>query len=347
MKNSFGICGIAAVGIGVLLFLSFQEIGGTSRIVLFLAGLIVTVGSIVALYSAAEPEDSKQIKAERSAAFAVIAALGVSLVAINAEQVLKDEPDNAKKTMGRPMITKLGTARAQGQAMPVKPGAPPRAAPGTGPTQPGGSAPPGPPAGPQAAPASGEMVPDLPPEIAGTVNQLLLKSDQAFKAEKLDEAEQLLLQVLSIIDEKAPAHLKQRGQVAGTLSRVRFAAKKVDDAVGTIDDQIARFKKDPKHDPSIVASFHELAGTFLGNAEKYPESIERFNRCLAIRKKLNLEPSLIASTHAKLTISFARMGDKAKAREQLASARQILSEMVPKDEESLRQLDSVAAEYGL
>ena len=54
-KSSFRIAALVVVALAILLVLSFQELGSISRIVLFLAGLGIGIGSLVALFS--EPDE--------------------------------------------------------------------------------------------------------------------------------------------------------------------------------------------------------------------------------------------------------------------------------------------------
>ena len=92
----------------------------------------------------------------------------------------------------------------------------------------------------------------------------------------------------------------------------------------------------------VIASFHELAGTLLGNKNLFDESLDRFRQVLEIQKKSNADPAVLASTHAKLAISHARLDEKSTAKQELDWARELLSTAPQKDTQGLGRLEQIA-----
>jgi tetratricopeptide (TPR) repeat protein len=342
---------MTALTIGALLFLSFMDMAGGARIVMFLASAIVTVGAMVAIGVGARQEDGELIRGERLAVYALVAGLGAALFAVNGDRFFRSEGD-----LGRSPADRAHTAR--GQVPPGMPMPPPpsmsrldrsREMPsGQGATPTGA-----PPLtdetvsqnGAAASPKNGE--PPIPEALAKTLNALLKRAETAQKASKLDEAEALLAQIVERMDKEIPDNLTTRGQVVGNLAKVRFSAGKTDGAVAVVDDHIAKLKADDRADPLLVAAFHDLLGTFLGNSGELEAAISRFNEELTLKSEAKATPADIATTHAKIAISYARLNQKDEAKNALGKARALLSTDKPEEKEGLEKLDAIAAEYGL
>jgi tetratricopeptide (TPR) repeat protein len=349
-KSLLFIFFLTALTIGALLFLSFTDMAGGARVVMFLASAIVIVGAMVAIGLGARQEDSDLTRGERLAVYALIAGLGAALFAVNGDRFFRSEDDTARAPTGRARMARGPVP--QGMTMPQQ--SPIR------PERPMGTSP-GPEAGPAGSPpAKGEMMsqdsaaaspeagePLVPEALANELNELLKQSDAANKANKLGEAEALLVQVIDRIDREIPDNLTTRGRVVGNLVKVRFSAGKKAEAVAVVDDHISKLKAEEKTDPLAVAAFHDLIGTFLGNSGDLEAAIERFNEALPLKSEANASPSDIASIYAKIAISYARLNKKDKAGAALGKARALLSSQKPEDKESMNKLDAIATEFGL
>jgi tetratricopeptide (TPR) repeat protein len=280
----------------------------------------------------------------------VILGLGAAVLALNGDRFFSDP--EASQT-GHPGMQGMGHGPGQGGFPPRRPpsGDRPRKPPQGPPESPPVAPPPSPGVTPDqpGAPAQAEpsSEPPVPEALAKELNELLAQSDKAQKENRFDEAEALLVKVLDRVDSEIPKHLKVRGQVVGTLARVRFSAGKKDDALKVVDDHIEKLETSETKEPLLVAAFHELVGTYLGNSGDLENAIERFNKGLALKVMDKADPRDIASTHAKVAISYARLKKKKEAKEALGKAKELLETHKPDDQESLDKLEAIAVKYEL
>ncbi len=184
-------------------------------------------------------------------------------------------------------------------------------------------------------------------EAGKEIDGLLARAAEAQKKKKFDDAEKLYSSALSLIDSTFPDTLDKRGPVAATLARTLFGAGKVQEAVSVIDDHLKRLELNPSQDFNITAQFHDLAGTFLGNSNRFEESIVRFKKSLKLKSQANSDPADIASTYAKIAISHARLNNKEEAGAALKESKKLLEANAAPDDESLKRIESIATKYGL
>ncbi len=176
---------------------------------------------------------------------------------------------------------------------------------------------------------------------------MLARAAEAQKQNQFDEAEELYRNALSLIDSAFPDALDKRGPVAAALARTLFSASNEQNAIEVIDDHLKRVELNAPQDYNTVAQLHDLAGTFLGNANRFEESIQRFEKSLTLKSQANSDPSDVASTYAKIAISHARLNNKEKARIALKKSKELLEANVAPDDESLKRIESIAEKYDM
>jgi hypothetical protein len=313
--------------------MSYADNGRLVRWVLAIAGFVIGVGAIRALYRFSDAEDGGQLASERLVVALAVGVISVVLVAVNLERIAT--PTAPSMNTEGVSVTRISPAAVEAGDLksPLnKPEKKTEVSDIETAAKPATQTPNG---------------PQMPPRLAQKVDDMLIEADKAVKAGNPKDAEPLLLQVLDMMDTHAPRDLPQRGQVVGTLARVRFSVEKRGEGIDVIDQHIARLEEIETTDPTIIASFHELAGTLLGNSGAFAESIDRFRQVYDIQTRIRAAPKEMASTHAKLAISHAKLDDKSAAKQELDRARELLRTAKPEDTEAQRRLMEIAKEYDL
>ncbi len=334
--RSMGVLRIAAYSGTVfvcLLAVGFLDCGKVVHGLIALAGLVLGLGAVVSFYRLSGAVENRQFNSERFAAALSVGLLSAVVIAVNLERLGTPVPSqiaDASLSIDEAVPPKVDSASsipdseesakriAQTDEKPKEPTAP------TAPT-----------------------TPQMPAPLAKKADAMLIEADKLAKAGKQEEAEPLLIQVLEMMDTHAPRDLPQRGQVVSTLARLLFTIGKRGEGIDTIDQHIARLEESGTSDQMTIASFHELAGTLLGNSGAFAESIVRFRQVYDIQTRVEAVPALIASTHAKLAISHAKLDEKEAAKQELDSARELLRTASPVDSAALSRLAQIEKEYDL
>ena len=322
------IGGGVAAALSVLLFAG-QGAASLVRWVFALGAVAVTVGGVWAIRRFAEDSDSVQIRAERGAALLIVCVLGVcAVVSALIGGVHGDEKPGRGESPRRVVESEPAKDDAADRA---KKSVPSDSRAAARPDSPKGK----------------EGPPDMPQQIVDRVNGLIRESDALAKGGEREQADERLEKAISLIDAESPWSLYQRGQVVGTLARLRADMDRVGEAMDLFDAHIEKLMNAPKPDPLSAATFHDNAGEMLGNQGRFAESLERFQRAVALRQNLSVDPRMTASSYAKIAVSYARLSDKQKAADAVQTAEDLLKGLQPPDEAGLQKLASIRKEYNL
>ncbi|MCP4605830.1 MAG: hypothetical protein GY847_35810 [Proteobacteria bacterium] len=346
-KTVIRITVVPLVALCALALVGSDGLAGITHYILSAAAVALTAGVVIAVLSsmlAARPE-RRPNKTEAVVSLVSLLAIGISAAAIHLDWARQSGDD--KKEL----------ASAPSQSMPpiFPPGFPPgisqrpsNAVANAHPSQSEQAHSPQPRAMKSASPDLHEQHPPAENlKVGKEIDSLLARADEEKKKNQFAEAEALYSKALSLIDSTFPDALGKRGPVVGALAHTLFSSNKVQNAIDVIDDHVKKLGMKTPQDLNIAAQFFDLAGTFLGNSNRFDESIKRFERSLALKSKAESEPIDVASTHAKIAISYASMGNKEEARDALIEAKSLLEANVAPDDESLKRIESIAEKYDM
>ena len=312
--------------------ISLGPIGTISRIMLVLALALIVLGTVRVLWERQSDDNTAQYRSERFIALMSIVLLAAIIVSVNAEGILSPPSDAVDKTLPSPKNQLQSHDAASSVNETLKAIAPkvnePRQSANRlsnrGRTKIGNAA-----------------------EALEKFDNTLKSADRLLKDGNQQQAERLLIDAIEWLDKQTPGALSRRSRAVRMLVDLRFSVGRFDEGLDAVDQHIEILEKGESVEPKVVASFHELAGTLLGNNNAFGESILRFEELLAYQRRAKVGPVAIASTHAKLAISHAELNEKGTAKKELEEARRVLDSADVRDIDIYRRLDQIAKEYGL